>query len=77
MQGSVSKQDYELAGDTDPYAYPKSANMYVEVRSERAIETQDIVQRIISHRLRHLSKFQKTSAKEARYYQTKTYVQEL
>lgn len=88
VQGTINKLDHELVqkrkqsldynDNKDPYELPKRLGIYQEVPSERNIETQHIIQRIIDNRLKHLNKFCKNSEKEVNYYaNTKTYIEEI
>ena len=88
VQGTINKLDHELVkkrkqsldydDNKDPYEWPKRLGIYQEVPSERNIETQHIIQRIIDNRLKHLNKFNKSSEKEENYYaNTKTYIEEI
>ena len=88
VQGTISKLDLEISkrrkqsleigeDEIDPYEIPKQRGIYVEVPSEREIETQHIIQRIIDNRLRHLHKYSRTSLKEQNYYSQKEYIEEL
>jgi ethanolamine-phosphate cytidylyltransferase len=88
VQGTINKLDLELVNkrkqsldyndNQDPYELPKRLGIYQEVPSERNIETQHIIQRIIDNRLKHLNKYNKNSKKEESYYaNTKTYIEEI
>jgi ethanolamine-phosphate cytidylyltransferase len=88
VQGTINKLDLEVVktrkqsldynDNQDPYELPKRLSIYQEVPSERNIETQHIIQRIIDNRLRHLNKFKRSSKKEENYYaNTKTYIEEI
>ena len=88
VQGTINKLDLEVVNkrkqsldyndNQDPYELPKRLGIYQEVPSERNIETQHIIQRIIDNRLKHMNKYDKNSKKEENYYaNTKTYIEEI
>ena len=73
---SLRKGSLDIHGE-DPYELAKEQGIYIEVDSEIPIETQDIIQRIIDNRLNVLKKYNRTSAKEDRYYtDTKVFISE-
>mmetsp|Transcript_696 Transcript_696/g.1319 ORF Transcript_696/g.1319 Transcript_696/m.1319 type:complete len:127 (-) Transcript_696:1681-2061(-) len=76
VQGTITKLDLtvprkrsiECGADEDPYSLPKRTQQYLEVQSESQLQTSDIIQRIIDNRLKHMNRFERTSAKEENYY---------
>lgn len=70
-KGSVDNVDH------DPYEIPRALGIYREVTSMHELDTNDIVTRIISHRLRYISKFEKTSQRENEYSQSKQFIKEI
>ena len=63
--------------DQDPYRVPKEMGIYYEIDSTNTMDTQDIIERIVSNRLRFFSKFERTSEREAKYNETKEYIGEV
>jgi ethanolamine-phosphate cytidylyltransferase len=63
--------------DEDPYAVPKEMGIFLEVESPITMDTNDIIKRIVDQRLHFMSKYQRTSTREAQYYtQQKQFVEE-
>lgn len=77
VQGTNHKDSTDLVKGQDPYLVAKEKGIYVEVDSVCKMNAEDIVERIVAHRLEYISRNTRMVANEADYYQSKTYVPEL
>ncbi|CAG9318526.1 unnamed protein product [Blepharisma stoltei] len=62
--------------DCDPYQIPKEMGIYRQIESAFDLDTDIIISRIVNNRLKFLSKFEKTSQREAKYVENKEYIPE-
>lgn len=86
VAGSISKGDPNAkhwrkgsmdVTDGDPYAVAKELGIFAEIESPIKMDTHNIIQRIVEHRLKFIAKFERTSVKEEQYYtQQKQYIEE-
>jgi glycerol-3-phosphate cytidylyltransferase-like family protein len=72
-QGSNPKS----VGDDDPYALPKANGIYQEVSSESGLNTEIIVERILSNRRLYVDRNKRMEASQENYYSTRTVMEEL
>lgn len=85
VQGTVLKTDDfsfrcrkgSIDVDEDPFIVPKEMGIYKEIESVSKINTQEIIDRIIQNRVNLLGKFTKSSEREEKYSETKTFIQEV
>lgn len=77
--GSNMKYDASFNDESkeDPYAIPKSRDMFQTIQTAVEVSTSTVVQRIIDNRLKYEKRNAKRGKKENDYLSTRTYVQEL
>jgi len=61
----------------DPYSLPKSLGIFHEVESESSLNTEQIVDRILTNRRQYIDRNKRAEANLESYYQTRTHMQEL
>jgi len=79
-QGSMTKNS-DFEGDEtdkgeDPYAVPKRLGVYKTIQSPRQLMTINVVERIITNRVKYIKRNEVRSKKEATYLQSKMFVEE-
>lgn len=77
VQGSNHKDSTDVLKGDDPYLVAKEKGIYIEVDSVYSMNAEDIVERIVTHRLEYASRNSRMVANETDYHQNKTYVPEL
>lgn len=85
VQGTVLKTESppircrkgSIEVDDDPFIIAKEMGIYNEIESVNKINTQEIIDRIIQNRVNLLGKFRRSSEKEDKYSETKTFIQEV
>lgn len=77
VQGSYRKDTIDEVTGTDPYAVPKNLGIYHEIDSIYALNADDIVRRIVDHRMLYIQRNTRMTANENSYYENKAFVQEI
>lgn len=78
VQGSNQKTLGDICpSQEDPYAVAKRLGIYHELESICTLNSEDIVDRIVAHRLQYMQRNQRMVANEQTYYENKTFVAEL
>ncbi|XP_073062686.1 ethanolamine-phosphate cytidylyltransferase-like [Primulina eburnea] len=74
VHGTVTEDNRFSNGNSDPYAVPKSMEIFKILESPKDITTTSIAQRIIANHEIYLKRNAKKEASEKKYYEEKKYV---
>ena len=77
VQGTVHKDLADEIVGTDPYGVPKRLEIYREIESVYILNTEDIVRRIVDHRMLYVQRNVRMTANENKYYENKGFIQEI
>ncbi|OMJ77007.1 hypothetical protein SteCoe_23486 [Stentor coeruleus] len=77
VQGSYHKDVIDEVAGNDPYSVPKKLGIYQEIQSNTTLNAEEIVKRIVEHRMLYVQRNTRMVENENQYYKNKTYVSEI
>eukprot|EP00358_Blepharisma_japonicum_P006522 CAMPEP_0202940322 /NCGR_PEP_ID=MMETSP1395-20130829/389_1 /ASSEMBLY_ACC=CAM_ASM_000871 /TAXON_ID=5961 /ORGANISM="Blepharisma japonicum, Strain Stock R1072" /LENGTH=339 /DNA_ID=CAMNT_0049634741 /DNA_START=194 /DNA_END=1213 /DNA_ORIENTATION=+ len=77
VQGTNHKDSMMTTPHEDPYTVPKRLGIYQEISSTCNLNAEDIVDRIVAHRLQYTKRNERMTANQQQYYENKQFVPEI